>query len=133
MGISDFFRRVYAESTGNLGANQQRDRDDAADRSGSPARAKRGDYRGAGGRMPIPEDEEESRVSDGDDHDEAEGDGLPIEDEEEAVGDFMPLGPSETAGDASGKRAYDPKERDKKYKGFRDTGSRLAPQESEDG
>lgn len=48
----------------------------------------------------------------------------------EAPGEFMPFGPGKTAGDASGKMAYEPTQRNKKFKGFRDSGKRVAPSES---
>jgi rubredoxin len=46
----------------------------------------------------------------------------------EAPGEFMPVGPGKTAGDASGKMAYEPTQRNKKYKGFRDSGKSIAPE-----
>ena len=46
----------------------------------------------------------------------------------EAPGEFMPVGPGKTAGDASGKMAYEPTQRNKKFKGFRDSGKTVAPE-----
>lgn len=48
----------------------------------------------------------------------------------EAPGEFMPVGPGKTAGDASGKMTYEPTQRNKKFKGVRDSGKKVAPQES---
>lgn len=45
----------------------------------------------------------------------------------EAPGEFMKVGPGPDAGDASGKMAYEPTQRNKKFKGMRDSGKSIAP------
>jgi hypothetical protein len=46
---------------------------------------------------------------------------------DEAVGEFMKVGPQKDAGDASGKMAYEPTQRNKVFKGMRDSGKTVAP------
>lgn len=47
---------------------------------------------------------------------------------DESVGEFMKVGPQKDAGDASGKMAYEPTQRNKKFKGMRDSGKTVAPE-----